>query len=86
MKKSTSLLLAFTAGAAIAGATRIFLATRRGKTLKRKVVEKGEKMIEDAEEIISEAKNRFEDLRVDIRTGGISKNGKTKKSGEDIVM
>jgi gas vesicle protein len=86
MKKNTGYWLAFAAGIAAAGTAAYLLNSARGKAARAKVKEKGEQVIDDAEEIISDARDRFETLRTDLKRSLGRSNRKHEEVPGEIVM
>lgn len=86
MKKNTGYWLAFAAGVAVAGTVSYLLTSRKGKAFTQKFTEKGEKIIDDAEEIITDAKDRFENLRADLKQGFSRSNRRKEEISGEIVM
>jgi gas vesicle protein len=82
MKKNKGLLIAFAAGAAAAGVAAWWLNSKKGKSATDKLKLKGEKMIDEAEDILSEARGRFENLRSDM----FRKEKKNEKVTDKVVM
>lgn len=82
MKNNKSYLIAFAAGAAAAGLAAYWLKSKSGQSATNKLKVKGEKMIDEAEDILSEARGRFENLRSDL----FRKERKNEKNPEKIIM
>ena len=66
MKKNKALVIAIAAGVAIAGLVGFLATTEKGKKTAGKLKNKGKKIVEQVEEIINEAKEKFASLKEEV--------------------
>lgn len=60
----------------------MWLKSKSGQSAAGKLKQKGEKMIDEAEDILTEARDKFENLRTDF----FRKERKNEKVAEKIIM